>query len=200
MTKKPHPFEQITTGQAYHDRMAARSDIAFEEGKVSYLLGVFKFNVRKSSMALRAANATMTGRDDLTFQAFNAEYGSFPILLGTSRLGGISLHLEATAMLPALFKAFGAAPFMTAFDEFYEKNAARASGRTVGMVFPRKGLKNGLIVYAADDPHVLPFGEREAYFTYVGGSKKDRHWILVRSFQKTLEAIHNGGHGWRPDA
>ncbi len=88
---------------------------------------------------------------------------------------------------------------MTAYDAFYERAAESANGRVVALVFPRKGFRNGLVVYAADEPQALPLGEREGFFTYVGGKRKNRQWMLVRSFQKTIEAIHNGGHGWKPD-
>jgi len=197
---KEHPFGKLTSGQSYHDRMAARADAAFEEGKVNYLLKTFNYNVRKAAAQLCKLAEQTVGSPDLTFRAFHQQEPSFPLYLGASRLNGVQLHLEPTAMLPALFKAFGAAPFVQFYDQFYEANAERAGDRPVGLVFPRKGFKNGLVVYAADDPQIIPFCEREAFFTYVGGKKKDQHWVLVRSFQKVLEAVHNGGHGWRPQS
>lgn len=195
-----HPFGKLTGGQAYHDRMAARADSAFEEGKVNYLLKTFNYNVRKAGAELSKLAEQQNGSPDLTFRAFHQQEPSFPLYLGASRLDGVQLHLESGAMIPALFKTFGAAPFVTAYDRFYEATAERAGDRPVGLIFPRKGFKNGLVIYAADDLQVIPLGEREAFFTYVGGKKKDRHWMLVRSFQKVLEAVHNGGHGWRPQS
>lgn len=198
MAKKPHPFEKLTGTQDYHERMAARAGVAFEEGKVNYLLSVFKLNARKVGGQLRDREDTERGRPDLTLRAFNDTYPTFPLVMGASRLGGVQLHLEKRAMLPALFKEFGQAPFVTAYETFYEANAGRANGRKLGLIFPRKGFKNGLIIYAADGLADIPLCEREAVFTYVGGTKKERHLLLVRSFQRVLEAIHNQGHGWRP--
>ena len=196
--KKKTAFDRLVGSQDYHERMAAMSNSSWEAGKVKYVLGVFK--IPKQAREVADAAERQTGKPDLTFRAFEEVYPSFPIVLGASRLGGVQLHLDQKAMIPALFKAFGAAPFMTAYEQFYETAAKRAGSRPVGLVFPRKGFKNGLVVYAADDPQILPFCEREAFFAYAGGSKKDRHWIIMRSFQKLLEAVHNGGHGWRPDA
>lgn len=194
-----HPFDRMKdTGQPYHDRIAQRAAAAFEEGKVRYLLSVLKFNGRKAAAALQAANEQQTGRPELTFRAFNAAYMSFPLLLGASQLGGAQLHLDPAAMIPALFKTFGQAAFVAAYDTFYSAAESQANGRTVALVFPRKGFKNGMVIYLADDLDVLPFGEREAFFAYAGGTKARRHWLLVRSFQQTLEAVYNRGHGWRP--
>lgn len=200
MSDKEHPFEKVTRSSDYAARMTALADVAFEEGKVTYLLKAFKLHVRNASRVLREAQENATGTPNLTLSAFNSVFPSFPMYLGASRLGGIQLHLENSAMIPAMFKTFGATPFVSAFDAFYEVSEDRSGGRPVGMVFPRKGFKNGLIIYATDDLKVLPFGEREGYFAYVSGKKKAQQWLLVRSFQKTIEAIHNGGHGWRPDS
>lgn len=194
-----HPFEKLTRGHNHVHRLEVMANTAFEEGKVAYVMKVFKMNVRLVGKTLRDDEADVTGNSDLTFRAFDTVFPTFPIYLGASRLGGVQLHLEQSAMLPALFKSFGAAPFVEAYDAFYESAATRVTGRPVGLIFPRKGFKNGLVVYAADDPQVLPLCERETVLTYASGKRKDRHWIMVRSFQKLLEAIHNGGHGWRPD-
>lgn len=199
MARKPHPFDKMGRTEEYHERMAARSDAAFEEGKVNYLFAVFKMNARLAGRRVRDREEADRGRPDLTLRAFNDEFESFPLLLGASRLGGLQLHLEQAAFIPALFKAFGRAPFVTAYERFYEAAEGRAGGRPVGLVFPRKGFKNGMVVYAADTLDAIPVGQREAVLVYTAGTKKHRQYVLVRSFQRTLEAIHAGGHGWRPD-
>ncbi len=198
MADEDHPFAKLTSGQEYHDRMSRKASESFEDGKVNYVLGVFK--IRHHAPALRKIAERQTGKPDLTFRAFDEGHPSFPIVLGASRLGGVQLHLDQKAMIPALFKAFGSAPFVTEFEQFYETAVARACGRPVGLIFPRKGFRNGMVVYATDDPQVIPFSERETCLTYAGGSKKDRHWLIVRSFQKMMEAVHNAGHGWRPES
>lgn len=193
-----HPFGKLVGRVDLAAQTQARADASFEAGRVNYLLTVFKFNAGKTAAALRRAEAAARGTAELTFRAFDEAYPTFPVVLGASRLGGVQLHLAPTAFLPALFRDFGRAPFVTAYEEFYEAAADRADGRPVGLVFPRKGLRHGLVIYAADDPAALPLGEREAVFCYAAGSKKARQWLVVRSFQRTLEAVHNAGHGWRP--
>lgn len=192
-----NPFERLTGGPGYAGRMQARADAGFEEGKVKLLLGTFKFNVTRAANAIRRVEDEARGRPDLTFRAFAESHPSFPLVLGASRLGGIKLHIDPKSQLPALFKDFGSSPIMLAYETFYERASLWAGERIAGLVFPRKGLKNGLVVYTADAPDALPLCDREAMFCYAGGGKKDRHWIVVRSFQKVLDGIHNGGHGWR---
>lgn len=192
-----HPFSKLVRPSQHHDRITAKADRSFEEAKVNYLLGVFKLNVRKAGNALRYAQERTVGNTDLTFRAFDEVFQSFPIYLGASRLNGVALHLDKTSMLPALFRDFGSAPFFKAYEAFFD--TVGRSDKPVGLVFPRKGLKHGMVIYAADDLEALPLGERETVFCYAGGTKKKRLWLFVRSFQRTLEAIHNKGHGWRPD-
>lgn len=195
-----HPFAKLTGGgQDYHERTVARANTAFEEGKVSCLLAAFKFNVRKAAGLLRDREEEERGTPNLTFRAFNDAYPTFPLLLGARRLDGVTLHTDTRAQLPALFKAFSQAPFVTAYEAFYEAVEGRAAGRKIGLVFPRKGFKNGLVIYAAGKVTEIPVGDHEAVLSYAGGTKKDRHWLIVRSYQRVLEALHNGGHGWRPD-
>lgn len=198
MADKEHPFEKVGRSSDYIARMGARSNVTFEEGKVQNLLKQFKIS-KDAVREIREFAADATGHPDLTFAAFNRRFESFPLLLGASRLDGVQLHLAQTAMIPALFKTFGKAPFVDVFDAFYETNQPRANGRPVGMVFPRKGFKQGMVIYATDDPKEIPLCERETMLAYVSGKGKKQHWLVVRSYQKLLEALHNGGHGWRPE-
>lgn len=188
-----HPFDRIN--KDYRASMASRYEAAYEEEKVTYLLKAVGLNGRKAAAALREADP----KGALTFRAFNDAYPSFPVLLGASTLGGAKLHLDADCLLPALYNRFTAAPFVEAYEDFYEKAARRAGHRPVGLVFRRKGVRHGLMIYQADDPATaLPLCEREMVMAYAGGDKKRRHWLVVRMFQKVVEGVHNRGHGWTP--
>lgn len=199
MKKPVNHFAKLTRRNSdFHDKMVARSNIAFEEGKVNYLLKMFGLNQRKVGSTLRKIEEARSGQADLTLRAFNEGFPTFPMLLGGSRLGSTALHLDPRAMLPALFKEFSQAPFLTYYEDFYEENADRANGRTLGLVFPRKGIRSGLVIYTADSVDEIPLGKREAFLAYCSGKRKDRYWLIVRTFQKVIEAIHNAGHGWRP--
>lgn len=192
-----HPFARFS-GDDHHRRLEAQADAAFEEGKVLFTLRAFGLNAARTAAELRRHEEAERGVPALTFRAFHARFPSFPLLLGTSRLDGGALHLDRRALLPALFREFTRAPFVTAYEAFYERHAERAGGRPVGLVFPRKGLRHGLVVYAGglDD---LPFGPRETALVYAGGPAAGGRGLVVRSYQRLLEALRDSDRGWRPD-
>lgn len=198
--KKPHPFEQLT--QHSDGRLAERYEEEYEGERLRYLLSVFKTALGGISIAsmekrLRSVDADKYGgRGSLTFKAFNGEFPTFPLLLSSSTLGGCKLHLDPHCLLPSLFKQFDATPFVTAYEEFYERESGRANGRVLGLVFRRKGIRHGLIIHGKGIEGVL---YRGLSLVYTGG-KKAQHALYVRPYQSLLEAIHgSGGSGWRPD-
>lgn len=146
--------------------------------------------------SLRQKWTAETNIDRLTFRAFNQEFPTFPLLLGTDPLNGVKLHLDRTAMIPSLFKKFSRTPFVKAYEAFYEQVADRANDRAIGLVFPRKGIRHGLIIYSGDFELEIP---HSLLWTYVGGTKKKTFRVYVRPFQQLAEAIHAKGHGWRPN-
>jgi hypothetical protein len=190
--KKRHPFEAFSRN--YHERHAGHRESQFEETRVDYLLKAL--NLGKVAGALWRRSKQETGHATLSFEQFNQEFPSSPLLLGASTLDGAKLHTDARVMLPALFKRFDAAPFVTAFEEFYEREEGRAQGRTLGLVFPRKGLRQGLIIHGEGLEAVFCHG---LSLVYVGGTRRRPHSLYVRPFQALVEAVYNKGHGWRPD-
>lgn len=191
---KEHPFKKMS--QVYHDKAALYAQIQFEESKVSFLLK--KLKLPKLDRELRQRWELETSQNRLTFQAFNDAFPSFPVLLGTTKLDRV--HLDARAMLPSLMRNFELAPFVAPYELFYEQNQERADkeGRLIGLIFPRKGIPSGLIIYTSDDLEAIPFAQKELFLSYLSGKGKDRRYLIVRSFGKVLEAIHNYGHGWKP--
>jgi hypothetical protein len=199
MGKKPHPFERFSQAADYRDRLETMASVAFEEAKVRYVFSVCKMSGKKAEQQLRQREDSERGRPDLTFRAFNDTYQSFPLFLGASNLSGISLHTDPRATLPAMYKDFSNTPFMQAYELFYEIHEDMAAHKKLGLVFPRKGLRHGLILYTSQGFDDIPISDRETLVIYAGGTKKKRQLVVVRSFQRTLEAIHAKGHGWKPD-
>lgn len=187
------PFERMVASQ--HDRLAVLRAARYEEARVTWLLK--KFKRPRLSAALRRNEERETGRAVLTLRAFNDEFPTFPILLGASDLDGVRLHLDERAMMPALFKHFDQAPFVIAYERFYEAAEGRAEGRALGLVFPRKAFPQGWIIFD-DGLEAVPY--HGATFLYEGGTRKERHRLFVRPFQTMVEAIHREGHGWRPES
>lgn len=184
-----HPFDKFKKDKPYHDRIAVRSDQQFESGKVRFLLKALGFNIKKTAKRLIEFQENQNGLPILTFQAFNTMYPSFPLLLTASRLNGAQLHLDPTAMLPSMFKAFKKTPFMLEYEKVFSQSYRPKSGRIQVLVFSRKGLKNGLVVYATTDRDVLPFCPQETVINYVTETDSGSRWFVVRSFQAVLYAM-----------
>lgn len=185
-----HPFKKLVSG--YHERAASRSEAQYEDGRVEYVLKTFK--IGKSAVA-EIRRMSESQHNTLTFAAFNSFYASFPVHLGASTLGGIKLHLDKLAMLPALLTQFHRVPFLDAFNTFQEGAADTADslGKSVGLVFPRKGVRHGLVIVESGNRAVV--GGVGSSLVY--RDRKDRV-LHVMAFQAMIEHLHKRGHGWRP--
>lgn len=195
MTKE-NPFHKFTASSERQKALQARSDAEYEARLVGFVLK--KFHLERVERQLRKRDSREGGAGDLKFRYFCDEYRSFPILLGADPLRGITLHTDSRAFLPALFKNFDKTPFVMAYEEFFEDVADAADSRAVGLVFPRKGIRHGLVIHNGDDLDRAVF--HGMVMTYHGGTKKARRNLYVQPFQTLVEALHKEGHGWRPES
>lgn len=192
---KENPFHKFTESDARRKVQESRSDAQYEERLVSFVLKMFK--LKKDEPHLRKRDEREGGAGNLRFSLFCDEYRTFPILLGADPLRGTLIHTDPRCFLPQLFKNFDKTPFVTAYELFFERVADRVDGRAVGLVFPRKGIRRGLVIHNGDDLDRRVF--RGTVMTYHGGGKKEQLRLYVQPFQTMIEALYAEGHGWRPD-
>src|SRR5262245_31550489 len=180
--------------RAFYARREAKAETALEERRLKYLLSLFGLDNYKRGL-LRACQER-TGQPRLTFLDFAEMFPTFPVLFGTSRLGGVKLHQDVRALLPSLFTAFSRAPFIRYYDDFYEQVAGRAGTRAVALVFGRNRIQQGLALHngGLDQYHVAG-----TTMVYTGGDKDHPVRLFLQPYSALLRAIHAGGHGWRPD-
>lgn len=194
MSKKRDPLDQFLADAAA--RAEARTAASNEATALKYVLK--RFGLAKEERVMRNEHAGSTGLPELTFAAFNSRHPSFPVLLGYNRIAGVKLHADKTAMIPALFKSFTETPFFKAYETFFEEHEGREDGnRTIGLVFPRRGIKFGLIIHNGASLDMTLF--RGTILTYHGGSRKRPHPLYVMPLVSLIEGLHQKGHGWRPD-
>lgn len=187
-----HPFKRVARHQLGRDASFAAAQ--FEERQVDFLVKLFKLS-KRSQNQLRECEEGSTGNRYLTFRSFNSEFPSFPLLLHAAYLPGVKLHLDKKAMLPSLFNNFQAAPFVPAYEDWYEKAKERSNGRAISMVFRRSGIAGGLLL--TDD--ILEAVYYHGFTgVYSGGTRKEQRNLYLRPYRSFLEAIYNRGHGWRP--
>lgn len=191
MKKKPNLFHKFVEGDERHERLETAAALSYEARRVEYLLrrgGMMPQVGRK----LRRIHEAEHGHQALRFTTFNAEYPSYPVLLGTANLTG--LHIDPTCFLPNLFRKFADAPFVRAYDDFFELMASLAQGRAIGLVFPRKGIPQGLIIHNGVDLPQRVFRGLVLHYQ----SKKSAHQLFIQPYQSVVEQIFANGHGWKP--
>lgn len=193
--KRENPFHRFTASDARRKVQEARADAEYQNRLVGFVLK--RFHLERQERHLRKRDEREGGAGDLKFSLFCDEHRTFPVLLGANPLRGTTLHTDPRCFLPQLFKNFDKAPFVTAYEEFFEQVADKADGRAVGLVFPRKGIRHGLVIHNGDDLDRRVF--HGLVMTYHGGTKKERLNLYVQPFQTMIEALHNEGHGWRPE-
>ena len=101
--------------------------------------------------------------------------------------------------LPSLFKAFSSAPFYEPYEDMLTRLGGDSVERVPTLVFPRKGLKQGLAMHG---PGLERFPYRGVSLVHVpkGTADETPVTIYVRPFSCLLEAVYRKGHGWKPDS
>lgn len=189
--KKPLPRDAVLAARDRAAEWQARSAAAQEERHVRFLLERLHFPAGKKWAMLKLSRER-TGVARLTLDLFNELVPNFPLLLGYANPG--RLHQDNRATLPALFRRFEDAPFVAAYAALFEQAAPLAAGRTVGLLFPRKGVVRGLLMHNG-----LALWVPGTTITYHGGTREEPTQLVVQAFAAVVEALHAGGRGWKPD-
>jgi hypothetical protein len=187
-----HPFDSLRQG--YHERNEALAGRRYEHDRVMFVLSMFRYS--KPHVRDICRRASERGRADLTFEDFREEAPTFPLWLACDAMPGAKLHTDVRVLLPSLYRNFAAAPFAALYHNLLEEVGDRLGDRTLGIVFPRKGVRHGLVIHGAG-LETLPYTGTSVVHE-VGGDASAT--LYVRPFQAVLAAIDNRGHGWRRDS
>jgi hypothetical protein len=130
----------------------------------------------------------------LTFAGLNHVFPTFPLLLGCNKLQGYKpIHKDRGAREASRFQRFNSVSFVKEFNEFHKQVVDEAGVRNVGMVFPRKGFRYGMIIYHDDHEKYFQNGLCWVY------KAKNGTRTYVQPFTAVLDSIHANGRGWRPE-
>ncbi len=177
-----HPFDDYLDRVPGDEPDAVRGE-AHELMLVNFLLT--RLGLKKRQNEVREA-ASDTGMEGLTLDNFNIAFPSFPILMRSDPLYGVRLHADTRAMLPALLTKFSRAPFVEPYRNFYRERHALAHGRAIGLIFPRKGLRYGLVMHNGG---LDGFFVRGGVFCYTGGNASAPVTYYLQPFQPLIDAI-----------
>lgn len=188
----PRDRVRRTVQEAVGDN-AARWDESFEEERVKFVLN--RCGLADKKWHLLALARERFGRPRLTFSLFNECFPTFPLFMGATRMmGKMKLHEDPKASLPELFNHFDRSPIYTAYMAFQEQKADKANNRALALVFPRNRVKGALVIH---DGGLDSFWVHGTVMTYTGGTREKPFKLVVQPFAPLVEAIYNGGHGWR---
>ena len=181
MTNAGNPFKRLVLGGSQNT--AAVLQARAEHAKVMFLLKYLNVPTKKRTEFSRVVARDYDGY--YTLALFNAMFPSFPVLLGYTSLPKLKvpLHQAAEAFHPVWFKTFMKLPFMKEYETAFDLAAAAASNKPVGLIFPRRGFQQGLIVHNGN------------FYTYVGDQcschvyKTSKVILIVQPLQSFLTVV-----------
>jgi hypothetical protein len=152
----------------------------WESSRVEWTLRRLKFEAQRKEIL----SDSYDGR--YTFEAFN-RVASFPMeLCGESLKDEPPIHRDPRAIHPLWFKAFVGLPFVRHYEERFTTFVEKNPERPLGMVFPRKGFSQGLILHNGDwDLFVPP--QSSCHIFNVG--KKHSMNLIVQPYMGFIDHV-----------
>ena len=116
----------------------------------------------------------------------------FPMTFGYTRLPGrVPIHKDPESIHPAWFKTFNSLPVVKVYDELFD---SADTTRPFGLVFPRKGFAQGLIIHNGDLQLFVPASSCCHFYRGDGRRKKD---LVVQPYSILIDGIRDS-IGWSP--
>ena len=160
----------------------------WESGRVEWTMRRLKLEQQRKEILF----ATPGGQ--YTFEAFNQAV-DFPMYLFAEPMAGLSpIHRDPRAIHPMWFKSFRGLPFVKLYEERFEELINTQKHRPIGMVFPRKGFSQGLVLHNGDwDLFVPP----QASCHVLKGGKKHSMNLVVQPYTGFIDHVRQG-LAWGP--
>lgn len=128
----------------------------------------------------------------LAFADFNRVI-PFPIhLFSEAMIGMKPIHRDPKAIHPMWFKSFAMLPFVQKYGEVFDKLVNAGIDKPIGMVFPRKGFAQGLILHNGSPDHFVP--PKSGCHFYRGGTKHKVN-LVVQVYSNLIDHVVIE-HGW----
>lgn len=150
----PNPYDRLNTSD-FKALAAEAQERSFETSVVDYMLKAFNMSAYRKQMK------ELHDFEYLSFSAFE-QVCRFPFKLWTNGLTDLKpIYRDSKSVHPLWFKSFRKIPFVMLFEQRLEELLEEDSGFSAfGMIFPRKGFRNGMIIHT---------GHWEEYVGYSSG-------------------------------
>ena len=124
---------------------------------------------------------------EYTCDAFNRVVDNFPMVLCCESLKGkIPIHKDQKSVHPNWFKKFLGLSFAEAYADHFEKLSAAKLGKPIGMIFPRKGFAQGLLMHNGDWDYFVP--PNSSCHLFKGGKKVEMN-LVVQPYSSFVDHI-----------
>jgi hypothetical protein len=146
-----------------------------------------EWTLRRLNMESQLRKIKQQSHDGLiTFDDLNQTV-DFPIHLKSESLKGeIPIHRDQRSTHPMWFKGFLKLPIVQKFEELFEAYHAKHTGdKPIGMVFPRKGFAQGLIIHNGDWNLYVP--PNSSCHLYQGGNKTTS--LIVQPYMGLVDHV-----------
>jgi hypothetical protein len=151
---------------------------AWEHARIMHLIQVTGYKTLLSELKQIAATSTYT------FDDFNQVCNDFPfVLFADTFKGQPPIHRDNRSVHPMWFKSFTVLPLV---KKYLEKHKSFSGKKPVGMVFPRKGFQQGLILHNGDPDKFVPSGSGCHLYKAEDGST-----MVVQSFTGFLNHLRS---------
>lgn len=125
----------------------------------------------------------------LNFEWFNLD-NHLPIYLACVHdLGKQPLHRNQKAIQPNWFLKFPTLPFMSHYNKLLE-NLPSTETRTVGLIFPRKGFGQGLILHNGDINDYVPHDT--GFHVYRTKENATTDFLIVQPYSSLIAKLKSG--------
>jgi len=160
----------------------------WESARVEWTMRRLKLDSQRKEMT-----SELGFSGDYTFEAFSRMVPTFPMdIVAEPRKGQLPLHRDQKAVHPRWFKTFRSLPFVQEYEVRFGE--CSKEGRPFGMVFPRKGFLQGLILHNGDWELFVP--PQSSCHLFKGGKKRSMN-LVVQPYQGFIDHVRNG-ISWRP--
>lgn len=199
----------MSRAQAFFDSFGNRpeerlayEERSFERDRVAFVLKSMGIGSRRTN-AIREKGKQVSGKADLYFDVFNDAFPGFPFVLGSSTLRNVVLpyttrthkvkttpmdyrvHQDYHSLEPMRYKNFPHVPFVIAYFQLIERVEAQAQGRPIGLVFPRRGIMQGLIIHDDSSQKYWTEGFAQVYKYEAEGQSCQ---LFVQRFSDVIKA------------
>lgn len=152
--------------------------VQWESKKVEWTLRRFGLEQQRKEMLYSSEDKLYS------FKAFNTL--GFPMqLCANAMLEQMPIHKDPKSIHPAWFKSFANLSFCKNFDEALDSFIEKKT-KPMGMIFPRKGFAQGLIIHNGDWELFLP--PQSSCHLFRG----DKMNLVVQSYSEFIDHVRDG--------